>query len=194
MKMKATVIAIIAASLLAACTTAPKKDLALEQVRAQLDELKANDELAGYAPLALGEAERALRTAETWTGNNTYRIHLIYMADRRIQIARVVAQRAQLEDEYIRLNEERNDLLVRASQLEAERARFEAEQARLISEAQAEDARRAREEAEAAIVTATMRFAKRQMTWFRHQAEVTWYHDADAAYAAEKKAEEEEGK
>ena len=152
MKMKATVIAIIAASLLAACTTAPKKDLALEQVRAQLDELKANDELAGYAPLALGEAERALRTAETWTGNNTYRIHLIYMADRRIQIARVVAQRAQLEDEYIRLNEERNDLLVRASQLEAERARFEAEQARLISEAQAEDARRAREEAEAAAV------------------------------------------
>ena len=111
-----------------------------------------SEELAGYAPLALGEAERALRTAETWTGNNTYRIHLIYMADRRIQIARVVAQRAQLEDEYIRLNEERNDLLVRASQLEAERARFEAEQARLISEAQAEDARRAREEAEAAAV------------------------------------------
>jgi outer membrane protein OmpA-like peptidoglycan-associated protein len=150
-KRKATVIAIIAASLLAACTTAPKKDLALEQVRAQLDELKANDELAGYAPLALGEAERALRTAETWTGSNTYRIHLIYMADRRIQIARAVAQREQLEDEYIRLNEERNDLLVRASQLEAERARFEAEQARLISEAQAEDARRAREEAEAAV-------------------------------------------
>ena len=59
MKMKATVIAIIAASLLAACTTAPKKDLALEQVRAQLDELKANDELAGYAPLALGEAHRS---------------------------------------------------------------------------------------------------------------------------------------
>ena len=151
MKTKATVIAIIAAGLLAACTTAPKKDLALEQVRAQLDELKDNEELAGYAPLALGEAERALRTAETWTGNDTYRIHLIYMADRRIQIARAVAQREQLEDEYIRLNEERNDLLVRASQLEAERARFEAEQARLISEAQAEDARRAREEAEAAV-------------------------------------------
>lgn len=151
MKTKATVIAIIAAGLLAACTTAPKKDLALEQVRAQLDELKENEELAGYAPLALGEAERALRTAETWTGNDTYRIHLIYMADRRIQIARAVAQREQLEDEYIRLNKERNELLVRASQLEAERARFEAEQARLISEAQAEDARRAREEAEAAV-------------------------------------------
>ena len=133
--------------LLAACTSAPKKDLALEQVRAQLDELRANEELAGYAPLALGEAERALRTAETATGKDTYRIHLIYMADRRIQIARAIAQREQLEDEYDRLNDERNDLLLRASQMEAERARLEAEQARLISEAQAEDARRAREEA-----------------------------------------------
>jgi len=139
-----------ALALLAGCTTAPKKDLALEQVRAQLDELKANQELAGYAPQALGEAERALRQAETATGNHTYRIHLIYMADRRIQIARAIAQREQLEAEYIRLNEERNALLVRASQMEAERARFEAEQARMISEAQAEDARRAREEAELA--------------------------------------------
>ena len=75
----------------AACTTAPKQDLALEQVRSQLDELKSNPELSSYAPLALGEAERALRQAETAQGNETYRIHLIYMADRRIQIARAVA-------------------------------------------------------------------------------------------------------
>ena len=141
------VLAVLLLLALAACTTAPKKDLALEQVRTQLEELKANEDLAGYAPLALGEAERALRNAETATGNDTYRIHLIYMADRRIQIARAVAQREQLEAELAQLGNERHDLLVRASQMEAERARFEAEQARLISEAQAEDARRAREEA-----------------------------------------------
>ena len=147
--MKTTLKILAAAALvpLAACTTAPKKDLALEQVRTQLEELKTSEDLAGYAPLALGEAERALRQAETATGNDTYRIHLVYMADRRIQIARAVAQREQLEAEYTRLGEERHDLLVRASQMEAERARFEAEQARMISEAQAEDARRAREEA-----------------------------------------------
>jgi tRNA dimethylallyltransferase len=40
------------------------------------------------------------------------------------------------------------------------------------------------DEAQAAIVTATMRFAKRQMTWFRHQAEVTWFTDPAAAAAA----------
>jgi tRNA dimethylallyltransferase len=33
------------------------------------------------------------------------------------------------------------------------------------------------DEAEQAIVQATMRYAKRQMTWFRHQAEVHWVED-----------------
>lgn len=131
----------------AACTTAPKQDLALEQVRSQLNELKANQQLAGYAPLALGEAERALRRAETAQGNETQRIHLIYMADRRIQIARAVAQREQLEIEYQELVDDRNAMLVRASQLEADLARMEAEQARMISQATAEDAQRARDEA-----------------------------------------------
>ena len=34
------------------------------------------------------------------------------------------------------------------------------------------------------IVKDTMRYAKRQMTWFRHQAAVDWFADADAACAA----------
>ncbi len=141
------VVLVLLAVALGACSAAPKKDLALEQVRIQLEALKANEDLAGYAPLALGEAERALRQAETATGNQTHRIHLVYMADRRIQIARAVAQHEQLEQEYNRLEKERNEMLVRASQLEAERARLEAEQARMISQATAEDAQRAREEA-----------------------------------------------
>lgn len=132
---------------LTACGATPKRDLALEQVRTQLEELKANEDLAGYAPLALSEAERALRQAETATGDDTYRIHLVYMADRKIQIARAVAQSAQMEEEYNLLNDERSAMLVKASQLEAERARLEAEQARIMSQATAEDAQRAREEA-----------------------------------------------
>jgi outer membrane protein OmpA-like peptidoglycan-associated protein len=147
MQTKGIVIALFMVTGLAACTTAPKQDLALQQVRTQLDELKSNQELAGYAPLALGEAERALRQAESATGDETYRIHLIYMADRRIQTARAVAQRGQLEQEYQRLSEERNAMLVRASQIEADRARLEAERARMMSQARAEDAQRAREEA-----------------------------------------------
>lgn len=148
--MKAHMIRVAIALLMvvgaAACGTAPKQNLALQQVRMQLDELKSDQELAGYAPLALGEAERALRQAETATGDDTYRIHLVYMADRRIQIARAVAQRAQMEAELQILGDERNAMLLKASQLEADQARLEAEKARIISEATAEEARRAREE------------------------------------------------
>lgn len=34
------------------------------------------------------------------------------------------------------------------------------------------------------IVTETMQYAKRQMTWFRHQADVQWFADGEAAHAA----------
>jgi tRNA dimethylallyltransferase len=44
--------------------------------------------------------------------------------------------------------------------------------------------RLALEDAARVIVTDTLRFAKRQMTWFRHQASVSWYEDAAAALAA----------
>ena len=87
-------------TVLGGCSSAPKKDLAMERARAQLEQLKADEELAGYAPLALGEAERALRTAELSTGNENQRIHLLYMANRKIEIARVIAQREQLQQEY----------------------------------------------------------------------------------------------
>jgi tRNA dimethylallyltransferase len=40
------------------------------------------------------------------------------------------------------------------------------------------------EEAERAIVTETMRFAKRQMTWFRHQADVLWFREGEEAFGA----------
>jgi tRNA dimethylallyltransferase len=40
------------------------------------------------------------------------------------------------------------------------------------------------EEAETAIVRDTMRLARRQMTWFRHQAEVTWFRAAEEAFEA----------
>jgi outer membrane protein OmpA-like peptidoglycan-associated protein len=119
-------------------------------VKAQLQELQADEDLAGYAQLALGEAKRALRQAENAGGDKTYRIHLIYMADRRIQIARAIAQHEQMEGEFDRLEDERSAMLVRSSKLEAKQARQEAEQARMMSAARAEDANRAREEAQQA--------------------------------------------
>jgi len=137
--------------LISGCATAPKKDLALERVRNKLETLKADEELAGYAAPALGEAERALRSAEQAMGDEMYRFHLVYMADRRIRIARAMADREQLEKVLDSLIAEHNAMLVKASQLETDRARQEAEHARLLFAASAEDAERQRQEKEKAL-------------------------------------------
>ncbi len=136
---------------LSACTAAPKKDLALERVRDDLNSLKSTPELAGYAPLALGEAERALRMAEQATGNEYYRSHLVYMADHRIQIAKAMAEREQNKQALDEMEDQHSGMLIKASQLEAAQARQEAERARLLVATTAEEAQRAREEKERAL-------------------------------------------
>jgi len=44
------------------------------------------------------------------------------------------------------------------------------------------------------MVTETMRYAKRQMTWFRHQAEVSWHSGSEAALATALRWLEEPGR
>jgi outer membrane protein OmpA-like peptidoglycan-associated protein len=139
---------ILMLALLSACAAQPKKDLALERVREEMTDLKSNPELAGHAPLALGEAERALRKAELATGDDLYHSYLVYMADRRIQIARTMAEREQYQQAINELERERSAMLIKASQLEADQARMEAERARLLVATTSEDAERARKEKE----------------------------------------------
>lgn len=149
MKRALTRIALLSLSVIfAACTAAPKKDLALERVRDELDNLKSNTELAGYATLALGEAERALRKAELAQGDDIYRSYLVYMADRRIQIARSMAEREQYDQIFEELSEQHSAMLIKASQIEADQARLEAEEALLLVATTTEEAQRALEEKE----------------------------------------------
>lgn len=149
-RVSSRIVLILLPVLLTACVSAPKKDLALERVRGELDNLKSNPELAGYAPLALGEAERALRKAELAQGDDLYRSYLVYMADRRIQIARTMAEREQYEKILDELSKEHSAMLIKASQLEADQARLEAEKALLLVATTTEDAQRALAEKAAA--------------------------------------------
>ncbi len=134
---------------LSACQVAPKKDLALERVRMQLEQLEADEELQGYGSASLAEAQRALRQAQLET-QSTARDQQLYLAEKKIQIARATAQREQLRTQFSELESQRSRMLIRASQLETEQAREEAAQARLMMAATAEDAERRRAEAAAA--------------------------------------------
>ena len=152
MKSTLTQISMVATLvLLSACVAPPKKDLALERVRDELNSLKSNPELAGHAPQALGEAERAVRNVELATGDDLYRSYLLYMADRRIQIARTMAEGEQYGQALSDLERQRSAMLIKASQMEADQARMEAEQARLLVATTTEEAQRAQEEKEDAL-------------------------------------------
>lgn len=149
MSMFRVAIACAMLTLAAGCTMAPEKDLALERVRSSLNELKNDPEIADKAPLAIRDAEETVREAEA-AQDEKRRAHLLYLAERRVGIARARAEQVQAREQIADLEETRQQILMEARIREAERARQAAERARMLSEARAEEAARARAEAEAA--------------------------------------------
>lgn len=133
--------------LLAACMAQPRDDSALDNLRADLDEFRANSELSSQVPLPLAEAERAVRQASADGLNEDERRHRILLAEKRIEIARAEAYRAQARTQIEEVDQERTRLLLRASRLEVQQARREAEQARMVSTATQEEIERTRRQA-----------------------------------------------
>ena len=74
----------------------------------------------------------------------------LYLAERRLEIARTVAQAELAQQQLLQLERERDHILLEATRRDAEKIRLEAEKLRLQSLARAEEAARAMEEAEAA--------------------------------------------
>jgi outer membrane protein OmpA-like peptidoglycan-associated protein len=138
---------IMACLLLAACVAQPRDDGALQNLRADLDAFRANTELASQVPLALADAERAVRQAGADGLNDDERRHRLLIAEKRIEIARAEAHRVQARARIEQVDQERTRLLLRASRLEVEQARREAEHARMLSTATQEEIERTRRQA-----------------------------------------------
>lgn len=139
---------LIAAVLAAGCATTPDEEAAeLRNLRSDLEEFRANQELSGLAPLALADAERAVRNAGVESLGEEERAHRIELAAKRLEIARSEAYRAQALESIDEIEGHRTRLLLRASRLEVNQARREAEEAMMISQATLEEIERARREA-----------------------------------------------
>jgi len=149
---KALLIAITTAAvlILAACATPVPPAGLLDNLRAELEALESDRDLAELAPVALGEARGAVRRATAEGLNEVERQQRVWLARKQIEIARAeaFAERARREAEAV--ERQRGDLLIRASRLEAAQARREAEQALLNSAATREEAERARQRASSA--------------------------------------------
>jgi outer membrane protein OmpA-like peptidoglycan-associated protein len=140
----------IAALLLTASAAAPaaKTDLDYARLRASLNDLAADPVLGKLAPAERALAEQAVQAIAD-TGGKEH-AHLVYLAERRVDVAYATAQAIDQERRLDKLDREHDQILLAASRHDAEQARLEAEKQRIQSLAQAEEAERLRAEADAA--------------------------------------------
>ncbi|MGY6631895.1 MAG: OmpA family protein [Wenzhouxiangella sp.] len=138
---------LIAAVLATGCATPTRDDGALGDLQADLQALRSDEALNQRVPLAVSEAERAVRQARADGLNDDERAHRVRMAEKRIEIARAEDFRMQAREQIEQVDQARTRLLLRASRLEVEQARREAEQARRVSAQTQEEIERTRRQA-----------------------------------------------
>ena len=96
----------IAATLFAGCASAPMKPAGSAEVRAKLTALQREPTLASRAPVAFKDAEAAVVQAEVIEKDLVLAAHRVYIADRKVDTARALAETAFAETERTTLNEQ----------------------------------------------------------------------------------------
>jgi outer membrane protein OmpA-like peptidoglycan-associated protein len=149
---------------------AAKSDLDYERLRGALNDLAADPALGQLAPAERALADQAVE-AIAIGGRGKEHAHLVYVAERRVDIAYATAQAIDQERRLDKLDREHDRILLEASRRDAEQARLEVEKQRIQSMAQAEEADRLRAEADAARAAGEQSAADAELA--RKQAEQT---------------------
>ncbi len=131
---------------LASCAMAPKRDLQLERLQASLANLETDPTMGELAGAERIQARQALERLALSTGEQ--RAIDLYLAERRVEIARTVAQAELASKQSDQLDRERDRILLQATRRDAEIARLESEKLRLQNLARAEEALQATIDAE----------------------------------------------
>jgi outer membrane protein OmpA-like peptidoglycan-associated protein len=129
--------------LLAACAGTPMAPDGAVAARAKLSALQADPNLASRAPVAIDQADAAVRIAEQPEKNVDLVSHRVYVADRKIEIARAQAETRYAEDQRTALSSQREAARLDSRTREADSANAAASVAR-------NDADLARSDADAA--------------------------------------------
>jgi outer membrane protein OmpA-like peptidoglycan-associated protein len=106
--------------LLAACAVAPPKPDGAAEVRDKLTQLQSDPNLTNRAPLAIKEADAAVRAAEQPQTDKEQGAYLVYMADRKVEIARAQADTSLAEDQRAALSAQREKARLDARTHEAD--------------------------------------------------------------------------
>jgi len=144
----------VAAALLAGCASAPMKPAGSAEVRAKLTALQSDSTLASSAPVAMKDAEAAVTVAEMAQKDPVLAAHRVYIADRKVDTARALAQTQAAETERAALTEAGEKARLNARTREADLAKNDALVARAENAEQKVIAGQARENADAAQIAA----------------------------------------
>jgi outer membrane protein OmpA-like peptidoglycan-associated protein len=114
--------AALAAVLLTACASAPVEPDGAAMLRARLTALQSDPQLGARAPLAMQEANVAVTAAEKPEPDKVVSDHRLFMADRKISIARAEAESSLAVDQRKGLVEQREAMRLQARTQEADAA------------------------------------------------------------------------
>jgi outer membrane protein OmpA-like peptidoglycan-associated protein len=142
-------IALVTLSIVA-CSTGSTKSEGAGNARSKLTQLQSDPQLASRAPVAIQEAELAVRAAEKSQTDKEQEKHLAFIADRKVDIARAQAQSRLLEDQRKTLGEQRENARLDSRTQEADKARSDAIAARTDADIARSDANAARADAQIA--------------------------------------------
>jgi len=151
---KTLVATAVASALLSACATAPVQPDGASRARLKLTELQSDPNLATRAPAATKEADAAVRIAEQPEVDKDLAAYRVYMADRKVEIARAQAETRFAEDQRVQLTAEREKARLDSRTREADAAKGQVAAARAEGAEQKVAAEQARGEADAANAAA----------------------------------------
>jgi outer membrane protein OmpA-like peptidoglycan-associated protein len=166
------VVGLLVLGLLAGCATTPERDLQHERLAAALAALESDPALGEFASTERLQARQAIDRLRSDTDRSARQAN-VYLAERRVEIARAAAQAELATRQLEQLERERDRILLDAARRDAELSRLEAEKSRLQSMARAEEAQRAFEEADAARRMSELSSAEAEQARRLAQAQAT---------------------
>ena len=113
----------VASILLAACTTAPVKPDGAAEARVKLTQLQSDPNLASRAAAAIKDADAAVRAAEQPETDKEVAANRVYLANRKVDTARALAEARFAEDQRAVITAERDRSRLDARTREADAAK-----------------------------------------------------------------------
>ncbi|WP_036139925.1 DUF4398 domain-containing protein [Luteibacter sp. 9135] len=142
MKRSTLLASALAFALAAGSAMAATDDLDIRRLNSSLDQLSSDPVLGSYAQAEQARAREAINQMGQFRPKDKEHAHYLYVAERRVDIAKAMAQYQDAQAKSAQLDREHDAILLEASRLDAEMARRQLEQQRAQNQMIQEEAAR----------------------------------------------------